>query len=96
MLAANLHSIGNLIEAGFWIALGVGFGVFAVMKKAAVRVRCAIAGVALVVFGFSDVVERHTGAWYRPWWLFAWKAGCVAILGWLLWCYFRARQREMN
>ena len=29
-------------------------------------------------FGISDFVEIHTGAWYRPWWLLAWKATCVA------------------
>jgi hypothetical protein len=30
-----------------------------------------------VPFGLSDLVESQTGAWWTPWWLFAWKALCV-------------------
>jgi hypothetical protein len=28
-------------------------------------------------FGLSDLVEVTTGAWWRPWWLLAWKAACL-------------------
>ncbi|MBE7458640.1 MAG: hypothetical protein KJ057_17160 [Phycisphaerae bacterium] len=33
-----------------------------------------------LAFGASDVVEADTGAWWRPWWLLAWKAACLAVL----------------
>jgi hypothetical protein len=36
--------------------------------------------VALVAFGVSDLVEIRTGAWWSPWWLLAWKAGCLAAM----------------
>jgi len=49
------------------------------------------AAVAFVAFGGSDVVESFTGAWWRPWWLFAWKAACV--LG-LLVLLARRRRRQ--
>lgn len=49
--------------------------------------------IALVVFGFSDVVEARTGAWWRPWWLFVWKAVCVIALVATLVNYFRIRKR---
>jgi hypothetical protein len=40
----------------------------------------------LVAFGFSDVVEIQTGAWWRPWWLLVWKGACLlAMLG--MWWY---------
>ena len=39
-----------------------------------------LAGATLLAFGASDLVETSTGAWYDPWWLFLWKAACVACL----------------
>jgi len=65
---------GNYIEACLW----VGLGIVAFCKR--VDQRGVILGVTLVVFGVSDWVEAHTGAWYRPWWLLAWKAACVLLL----------------
>ncbi len=37
-----------------------------------------------IAFGVSDFVEIQTGAWYRPWWLLAWKSVCVVTNGSLL------------
>jgi hypothetical protein len=37
-------------------------------------------GITMLVFGASDLVEMRTGAWWSPWWLFAWKAACVLLL----------------
>jgi len=65
---------GNYVEACLWAALGI----LALCKR--VDQRGVILGVTLVVFGVSDWVEAHTGAWYRPWWLLAWKAACVLVL----------------
>jgi hypothetical protein len=44
--------------------------------------------VALAAFGGSDLVEARTGAWWKPWWLFAWKTACVVslTLGFLHYC----------
>ena len=47
------------------------------------------AAVAFLLFSASDAVEIQTGAWWRPWWLFVWKAGCVLILAGLLWTHLR-------
>lgn len=35
------------------------------------------AAFVFLAFGLSDLVETQTGAWWKPWWLFAWKALCV-------------------
>jgi hypothetical protein len=65
----------NLVEGVWWVGLGSwvlrfrtgsGGGGFAVLA------------VVLVVFGVSDFVEIFTGAWWRPVWLLAIKAACVA------------------
>lgn len=51
--------------------------------------------IALVLFGLSDAVEIWSGAWWRPWWLLAWKAACVitvSVIGSVL--YLRSRERD--
>lgn len=75
-----LFIYANYAEAGLWVVIGI---VVAIFGRS--RFRYALFAF-LVLFGFSDVVEVQTGAWYRPWWLFAWKACCVlaiASLGYL-------------
>jgi hypothetical protein len=84
--------ISNYIEAGLWISIAAGF-VFAALKYGGViRRRCWIAAVVFLLFGLSDLVEAGTGAWYRPIWLLLWKGGCLVVMGWLLFVYFRERR----
>lgn len=69
----------NYVEGVVWIVVGL-----LAFKAARDRHRPRHALPLLVVFilfGFSDCVESTTGAWWRPWWLFVWKAtGVIAIL----------------
>ena len=81
----------NYIEAGLWVALGFGAGVQAVRFGGAVRRDLLVLAIALIAFGFSDLVETRTGAWWRPWWLLAWKSACVGVMLWLLARYVRRR-----
>src|SRR4051812_337212 len=65
---------GNYVESCVW----AGIGVVALVKR---NSRWSLLlGVTLIVFGISDIVEAHTGAWYDPWWLFVWKALCVLLV----------------
>lgn len=88
-----LFRFGNAVEAGLWIAIGMFFAVYGVTRigrdRAALRRRCGFAFTVFVAFGLSDLVELHTGAWWRPWWLFGWKAVCVLALVVLLLDYAR-------
>lgn len=70
----------NLLEAALWWVVAV-----------VVVARWRLWGVAaaLVLFGLSDVVETRTGAWWRPWWLLAWKGACVLIVAVILWRRWR-------
>ena len=52
--------------------------------------------ITLLIFGVSDLVEAHTGAWWRPWWLFVWKAVCVVVLVALLIGCTIERRRSQN
>lgn len=66
-----LFVYANYVECGLWAGLGA-----VTLIKGKGSARLVLAGM-LVAFGISDLVETRTGAWYRPWWLFAWKAICV-------------------
>ncbi len=87
-----LFSVGNYIEAAFWIVLGLVFGVVA-LRSAARRRAVALAALTFTVFGVSDLVEVQTGAWWRPWWLLVWKSACVVVLVALLVRHVRAARR---
>lgn len=90
LLAATItpeFRYANYAEGVLWMVVGV-VTLFVVRQRGAQRLAFGMLA-TLVVFGVSDWVETTTGAWYRPWWLFVWKAVCVAILvgsvGWLWW-----------
>jgi hypothetical protein len=61
------------IEACLWIALA------AILVVTRGR-KLVILAIALILFGGSDLVEAHTGAWWRPWWLLVWKGACVLAI----------------
>ena len=83
----------NYVEAGLWLAIGLIAAVVALRKTGRVRSRCLLLASAMLAFGCSDLVETTTGAWWTPWWLFVWKAICVAVFVLLLgehyWLQFR-------
>lgn len=70
------EQICNLVEGFWWIALGIWM--LSLRNKSAGRV-VALLSAVLVVFGISDFIEIFTGAWWRPLWLLAIKAVCVAV-----------------
>lgn len=80
------YQVSNYIEAGLWITMGIGcllLACFAGRRRPIRLLPLAAAGV-LIVFGCSDIVEAHTGAWWDPWWLLVWKVLCVGLLVLLL------------
>jgi hypothetical protein len=80
--------IGNYIEAGFWILIGLAFLVRNRRLRPPYFALPIGAGITFVLFGCSDVVEAQTGAWWRPWWLLLWKGACLLALAY---CYLRYR-----
>ena len=69
----------NYIEAGLWGLISIGFVVYAIAPRTTKRATALVAAATFLAFGLSDVVETHTGAWWRPWWLLAWKGLCIAV-----------------
>jgi hypothetical protein len=86
--------LANQLEAALWAAIALGFLVQCFRTRGAVRRSCAIAFVAFLVFGGSDWVESHTGAWWHPWWLLVWKGLCLVVFAGLLIDYVKRRRRR--
>ena len=76
----DIERDGNLIEASFWLFLGSVVFICSWRQELRLRPTLRILAITLVVFGASDVVEARTGAWWKPWWLFVWKAACILVL----------------
>lgn len=90
----NLHAftffqISNIMECGLWILLSMIMAIVSWRTRAIARRLASLAVPILFIFGISDLVEASTGAWWRPWWLFVWKALCVAALLALACTYYR-------
>ena len=81
----------NYIEAVMWIALGLGAAVQALRFRGPGRRDLVVLAIDLIAFGVSDIIETQTGAWWRPWWLLAWKVTCVAVMLALLIRHVRRR-----
>lgn len=76
----TLEATFNTAEAVLWFALAliVTFGTRG--RPDAIRRNAFLAAMVFALFGVSDLLEVLTGAWWRPWWLFALKAGCIVSL----------------
>ena len=74
----NLSQAFNVFELFLWTGIGIAF--LCKSFNANPRSELTIIGLLFVAFGISDAVELTTGAWWRPWWLFLWKAICVGSL----------------
>lgn len=72
----NFNEIYNYIEIGLWSVIGVVFLTRAFVKTE-FRRSGITASVTFILFAISDIIEIHTGFWWKPWWLFSLKAGCV-------------------
>jgi hypothetical protein len=89
-LADSFFATSNYVEAALWGAIGIGFLFHTVLRRG--NGASVITAITFLAFGGSDVVEAHTGAWWRPWWLLVWKGSCLSIFLALLWRYAAARR----
>lgn len=75
----SLEQIFNLGEGILWIMIA-GYLLLRSRWDRIYRMILIGGSVTFLFFGISDFIEMQTGAWYRPWWLFAFKALCVISL----------------
>jgi len=76
----DFFRFANYAEACLWALLGLGLAIGGLCHCGAVRRRAWAGAVTRVLFGLSDGVEVRTRAWWRPWWLRAWKVACIVVL----------------
>lgn len=81
----DFNQIYNYIEIGLWTVIGLAFAVRAL--RPAFRNLKITAAVTFGLFAVSEVIEIHTGAWWKPWWLFGLKAVCVVNMCVLMMIY---------
>jgi len=68
----------NYLECVLWCAIGVGFLARALVRSGS-RPTIVVTGITFLLFGASDYVEAHTGAWWQPVGLLIWKGLCLAV-----------------
>ena len=85
----DIERDGNLIEAALWFVLGAGLLIYAWLREPHLRPTLRILAITILCFGGSDLVEARTGAWWKPWWLFVWKAACVLVMTACIVRYYR-------
>ena len=62
----------NRLEAALWMIVAIVM-IARALRRGHMRHECIAAAIAFALFSISDLVETTTGAWWRPWWLPAWK-----------------------
>lgn len=91
----DLTVIGNQVEAVLWFLFALGFAWKGCQARHPDRRRLSwILVAAFALFGVSDIIESTTGAWWRPWWLFVLKAGCVALFIYGFWAFRMIHKQE--
>ncbi len=71
-----MERIGNAVFGGLWCLYGGAILIACLRDRKAPRATWVV-GLSLALFGVSDFVEIWSGAWWRPWWLLAWKVCCL-------------------
>ena len=84
----------NLVEGILWIAIGFCFAISLI--RPGWRRAKLLATFNFLVFGLSDFVEVHSGAWWSPWWLPFWKGACVCTMFVQIVHYYRTKRADQR
>jgi hypothetical protein len=66
----------NCCEAALWFAIGTGLLIASIkgtQKKHYANIFQA-GSATFLIFSLTDIIEAHSGAWWRPFWLLLIKA----------------------
>lgn len=70
----------NYYEAALWASLALGLAISSFrLKIRAYRCVLLISAGTFILFGVSDIIEAHTGAWWRPIELLMLKGFCILV-----------------
>lgn len=74
-----MYAVTNYIWSIVWFCLALGVVSDARAVVAGKYWRYALS-LAFVAFGFSDIIEAKTGAWWQPTWLLFFKIFCIVSI----------------
>ena len=69
----------NIAECILWIIISIILLVKSTRDARDLRRILHILSVSFFLFGISDYIEAHTGAWWTPIWLLFLKGGCIIV-----------------
>lgn len=69
----------NAFESILWLVIAITL-LLLIRSRPPMKGRLLLAALGFFAFSGTDMVEMQTGAWWKPWWLFVWKAACVILL----------------
>lgn len=72
----------NIAECCLWLLIALILFIKSRRDKVNVRSTLRILALAFCLFGLSDYIEAHTGAWWTPLWLLFLKGSCIAAFVW--------------
>lgn len=81
----------NVCEGILWVAVAIGVLVVLWRKRQNPDLTILLAGL-FATYGLSDWVEIGTGGWYKPWWMFTWKAANLVALALTLFLLHRRKR----
>lgn len=92
----QFFEIANYAEAGLWFVIACGFAVAWLHGRRHIQQLHLCGEIVFTAFGVSDMVEAHTGAWWRPWWLLIWKGVCVIAITIIVYRLWIASRSEIH
>jgi len=68
----GIYHHGNCMEASLWILFALGLGWRSILPSPPHATLSRWVVPIFTLFGLSDLVEVHTGEWWKPGWLLLW------------------------
>ena len=75
----DLETSGNLIEAVLWFLVTAFLLAKALTAEGKLRRIFLLLATGFLFFALSDLIEAHTGAWWKPVWLLILKLACIGV-----------------
>ena len=83
------HVVFNIGECFLWLLISIILLAKSTRATSNVRSIFRVLSLAFFLFGVSDLIEAHTGAWWTPIWLLFLKGGCIVAFVWGFFRYYR-------
>ncbi|HEX8834861.1 MAG TPA: hypothetical protein VF719_11705 [Abditibacteriaceae bacterium] len=84
----------NIAECFLWLVISIVLLIKSTRVSPDLRKTLRMLSVSFFLFGISDYIEAHTGAWWTPLWLLFLKGGCIMVFVLGFRNYYRVAKRS--